>query len=394
MQHISIKKEAQGNNRMFFLDNLRAFIVLVVIVFHVAIGYTDPAPQWWYVVDTQHSKLFNLFVMNTDVFIMPIMFLISGYFSVPVLQRKGVSKFLSNKFIRIGLPWLAGIVLFAPAITYMIWFSRSDTPPDYLFYLQTMFFKPEVFNHAHYWFLGDLFWFFVIVTAVYKLAPALLSKKPSGTNPSLGFWLIFCLFTAAAFLYGNLFYHADEWFSKLYFISFQPTRFLLYVGYFTLGIHAWRNSWFTDEGYMPSLRCWCGNAMIMLAFFTMYRISFSNSVAIEIKAGHALLHSFLCLTVVFAFIAFFYNFVNTQASLWKRLSANSFTIYYIHQFVVLPVSYMVQKETFPVAIKYFTVASICVILSYVLSEYIINRGLNNLLANTIFKSEDNHVYKS
>lgn len=88
----------------FTFDNLRAFVILLVVVFHTAIGYMQPSVEWWYVVDTQKSALFNLFVMNTDVFIMPIMFFIAGYLAVPALQKKGAGVFWLSKGLRIVIP--------------------------------------------------------------------------------------------------------------------------------------------------------------------------------------------------------------------------------------------------------------------------------------------------
>ncbi|WP_378954538.1 acyltransferase family protein [Pelosinus sp. sgz500959] len=366
------------NNRMYFLDNLRAFIVLLVIIFHVAIGYMAPAPQWWYVIDTQHNPIFNLFVMDTDVFIMPIMFLIAGYFTVPVLQKKEISTFVREKFFRIVLPWIAGVFLFAPAITYMIWYSRTSTPPAYLSYLGTLFFTDVNFNHAHYWFLGDLAWFYLVSTIIYKVNPSMFQRKIEKSDPSIGFFLLFGLLTAVGFFIPNLFFHADAWLSKLYVISFQPSRFFLCLSYFALGIYGWKNQWFTERGYMPRFACWGSLGIIMMLVFTYYRITFMDTTPITLKAGHALVHSFFCLTAAFGLITFFQKYVNSKAYLWRRLSANSYTIYYIHQGIVLPIAYMMQKIELSVWVKYFSVSITCVIVCFLVSEYVITKTKSQL----------------
>ena len=68
-------------------------IILLVIVFHVAIGFMTKPPQWWYVIDTQKNGFFDLFVMATDVFIMPLLFFAAGYFTLPSLLLSAASKF-------------------------------------------------------------------------------------------------------------------------------------------------------------------------------------------------------------------------------------------------------------------------------------------------------------
>ncbi|MEG6584753.1 acyltransferase family protein [Dendrosporobacter sp. 1207_IL3150] len=356
------------STRVHFLDNIRAFIILLVIVFHVAIGFMDPAPQWWYVVDTQKSQLFNIFVMNTDVFIMPIMFLIAGYFALPVLKRKGTSDFLIGKLLRIGLPWIAGVLIFAPAITYMIWYSRTDTPPNYLFYLKTIFFTAGTFNHAHYWFLGDLMWFFMGLAIAVKAYPAYLHIKTEGRKPSITLFIWFSVVTAAAFFIPNLFFHADAWYSRLYVISFQPTRLFINFSYFLLGIYAWRHRWFTDLGYSPHLGRWSIAFLITIIMFTYYRITYISPASIELKAGHAALHSLFCLTAVFSLLAFFKKYLNTDVYPWKNHSGNSYIIYYIHQLIVLPITYIAQKLIYPVGVKYLIVSVVCVILCYYFSS--------------------------
>lgn len=67
-----------SNSRMYFLDNLRSFIIMLMVVFHGALAYMVYAPEWWYVVDHQKNLFFDLFVVFADNFIMPIMFFISG----------------------------------------------------------------------------------------------------------------------------------------------------------------------------------------------------------------------------------------------------------------------------------------------------------------------------
>lgn len=131
---------------------------------------------------------------------------------------------------------IAGVLLFAPAITYMIWYSRTDTPPEYMSYLTNNSFSMATFNHAHYWFLGDLAWFFLFLTVAYHLKPmAFQKKKVASADPTISFLALFGIFTAIPFFVANLFFHADAWFSKLVIISFlKPTRVLLYLSYFFL----------------------------------------------------------------------------------------------------------------------------------------------------------------
>lgn len=369
-------------SRLYFLDNLRAFIILLVIAFHVSLTYMAHAPQWWYVVDTQNSPLLTLFVMETDVYIMPIMFFIAGYFAIPVLQRKGATIFLKDKVYRITLPWLAGVLLLAPVITYMIWYSRSSTPPEYFFYLKTIFFTPAVFNHTHYWFLGELSYFFFAVAILHTMKPAIFKRKTIAQGPNRYFFPLFGFIMAFSFFIPSLFFHPDTWFNQLYIISLQPSRFGAYIGYFVLGIYAWKNLWFTAKGYMPHLGRWLSAAIILLILFLVYQVTFVDTTPVLLKVGHAVIHSYFCLATVLALLAFFHRYVDGNTYLWSRLSANSYTMYYIHQLIVISITYSALKIQLPVFLKYFLVAGSCILLCFLLSEYVIGK-LKRAIANIL-----------
>jgi glucan biosynthesis protein C len=48
-----------GRPRLHYLDNLRAFAIILVIVLHAAITYMADPPSWWYVIDADRSVVFT-----------------------------------------------------------------------------------------------------------------------------------------------------------------------------------------------------------------------------------------------------------------------------------------------------------------------------------------------
>ncbi|WP_346355681.1 acyltransferase family protein [Azotosporobacter soli] len=362
--------------RLYFFDNLRTAIILLVIVFHVAISFMHKPPQWWYVIDTQNSKLFDLFVMLADVFIMPVLFLTAGYFALPALLRKGGSAFWRSKGLRIVLPWLCGVMLFAPLITYMIYFSRTPTPPPYIPYWSEKFFLSQDYNQAHYWFLGALAWFYAALTAAFYLKPKRFYPSKSPQHPTTRAFILFGFVTAGGFLVGNLFMPADAWFHKLYVFSFQPSRVFLCFAYFCLGVYAWKKRWFTAKGYQPALRNWLPLTGLSLMVFVAYRLAFTleTPVPLLFKVGHGIVHAFFCLAMTFALLAAFRTYGNGAGPVWRNLAKNSYGIYYIHQFFVLALTYVVQKWTVSVWLKYSGV-SLTALLSCWLCAELIRRFL-------------------
>lgn len=368
-----MKLQVLDNQRIYFLDNLKVFIILLMVVFHVGMGYTTWDLKWWTVNDIQKNVFFDLFILATDVYIMPIMFMIAGYFAPMVLAKKGAAIFWQDKLKRIVLPWIGGVLFIAPFIAYSSLFSRMDTPPDFFAFWKTDFFGPY-YQQAHFWFLGVLSLFFLILTAFYQLNPAYIKKEVPKTIPSAKFFMAFALLTTAAFFSGNLFFWCDLWVNVNFVLMIQPVRLLLYLCYFGLGVYAWKHSWFTRSGYSPRLLPWGISAIILLVVFLIYRVTFTlmPDVPVIFKAGHAFTHAAFSLTVTFALVALFQNYFDSNAYLWRRLAANSYIIYFIHQCVVIPIGCIVQKLDINIWVKYACVSIITLVLCFLLAEYVIN----------------------
>ena len=98
--------------RLFFLDNLKMFIVNLMIIFHLAMCYMAYAPEWWYVVDVEHSDLFfTQFILWADIFSMPIMFFVAGYFGIMSLKKQSAIRSLCGFTAADGMPEVRGFLI-------------------------------------------------------------------------------------------------------------------------------------------------------------------------------------------------------------------------------------------------------------------------------------------
>lgn len=121
--------------RLYFLDNLKWFIIWLMTVFHAAMCYMAYAPEWWYVVDTAQPVFSaTVFILWVDIFIMLVMFFISGYFGLMSLTKHGAGTFWRKKIGRIAVPWVFGSMVFAPLVTYIILASRHAPVDFWTFY--------------------------------------------------------------------------------------------------------------------------------------------------------------------------------------------------------------------------------------------------------------------
>ena len=162
---------SRDDERILFFDNMRYLMVLLVVVLHVACGYSHYT-TWWAVND-DNSVFFDFILRFLDVFLMPTLFFIAGYFTLPSLHRKGTWLFIKSKLIRLGIPWLIGVLLLGPVRIYIHKYSRGfeDLNLWRLFVinikdvlaLRTGFINSVYqFNHVHFWFISLLLFFFLV----------------------------------------------------------------------------------------------------------------------------------------------------------------------------------------------------------------------------------------
>jgi len=106
------------------LDNLRAFVILLVLSFHSVLAYLnflptapfpfDSPPYLWRafpIVDTARWFGFDLFCAWQDVFLMSLFFFLSGLFVWRSLERKGTQIFLHDRMLRLGVPFAFVVAL-------------------------------------------------------------------------------------------------------------------------------------------------------------------------------------------------------------------------------------------------------------------------------------------
>ncbi|WP_319765248.1 acyltransferase family protein [Maridesulfovibrio sp.] len=321
------------NQRMYFLDNLRAVVILLVVVLHVSLCYMKFSPEWWFVIDPEQSMFFTYVVMLVDVPIMAIMFFLAGYFALPSLQKHGMQGFWLAKLRRIIIPWVLGVLFLTPPAMYMILLSRGMAPGYMDFW--TGKFWSSMFSQSVYWFLGMLVVFYLSLCGCYRFLPRLQSPPRFSRNPSPVFPILFITTTAGIFLGMNQFFPVDTWISDYYLIVFQPLRVFVYLLYFWLGILAWKRNWFTRQGYTPHIVPWLIVAAVSAVIYLTFKgMMHARGTEFPIRLGNALGFNVFAYSTLMTGVAIFKAFVNSHNGFWKSFSASSYGIYLFHSLAV------------------------------------------------------------
>ena len=140
--------------RLHALDSLRAVAMLLGIVLHAALSFmTLPIP--WIARDVSRSFGFDVMVGLIHGFRMQLFMFVAGFFGHLLWQRLGVKEFLRQRWQRIGVPFLLGMVTIVPAII-VVWgwgeLQADPRPPRRQYGQLTLFSIPT----GHLWFLEML----------------------------------------------------------------------------------------------------------------------------------------------------------------------------------------------------------------------------------------------
>lgn len=247
-----------ARRRLAHLDNLKVGLIAGIIAAHAVNSYTDFG-SWAYQpvrevsVSETTETVFVLLLSIGALFLMGLFFLISGLLTPAAVNRKGPGRFVRDRLIRLGVPFVAFTLLLWPLTIYAIrepylhrgsywWWFRNAEP---------------FLDNGPLWFIGVLL-VYSLGYAAWRArrapaAPAMTAGPAARTLVALGAAIAVTSFVIRLWFpmnspqIANL--HLWEWPQCL--------------GMFALGVVAARRGWLTPVG--DRLRRSCGAVALAAA---------------------------------------------------------------------------------------------------------------------------------
>jgi glucan biosynthesis protein C len=101
---------AVKHERLHALDALRALAMMLGVWLHMAMPYTQGLPKGFWPADEQDNALVSVSVLVIHSWRMELFFLLSGFFTVMIVIRRGVRSTASQRTKRIVFPFLLAMV--------------------------------------------------------------------------------------------------------------------------------------------------------------------------------------------------------------------------------------------------------------------------------------------
>lgn len=343
-----------NGERLYFFDNLRTFLIFLVVLFHAGVVYDKNGigTAWWIVAEPLSSDLPGLMNLMLDIFIMPTIFFISGYFVRASLERKGPRPFLGSRVKRLLFPWLLAVFTLIPLYKAIFLYSRGLPQEHWTSYFH---FSNGIFGMGWLWFLPALFLFNVLYLLGSKL------NIPTA-RLTLG-WAAAAVFLLS--LIYSIAIGALGWYgwTKTALIDFQNEKIVPYFLVFLLGSLCQRLGVFdTSKRNMKLYIAVMATVWIPMNLYAVVLINFflrPGEYFVSASGDRLLLwigFHLSMLSLLYGAVTTFQYYFNRQGALGKELGKLSYNVYIIHVVVLGAVALALFGTDIPALVKYSILA--------------------------------------
>lgn len=352
-----------SNTRLFYIDNLRIFLISLVVLHHLSITYG--APGGWYYNEFQAGfpeiLPMSMFVATNQAFFMGMFFFISAFFIVPSLVRKGTATFLKDRLKRLGIPLLIFFFILSPLTIFIHnrFVEGADvTLLNYILSLNKTGFGPL-------WFVEALLIFTLIYMVARQFNFQIKIKFPK--TPVL---LLFAFITGILQFLIRLKLPVG-W--SMAFANFQIPFFMQYIFLFAFGIITYQNNWFDEVTVKMGKRWfWFAQVLIFIGFPLLFilggaaetgTVNFMGGMKWQ-SLGYAIWEQFLAVSLIIGLIGIFKKRFNSQGNLAKKLSDSAYGVFIFHAPLIVGLSALFRPwDIFP-PLKFLVLAPLALIVCF------------------------------
>ena len=237
---------AGGQSQRFYdLDALRAVAMFLGIVLHASVFLLPEMLPLWPIYDdaAKGDPTYMLVIETIHGFRMPVFFLLSGYFSALLWQRRGLRELGMQRLKRVGIPLAVACFTVLPLSIWLLAAAGGYREPyDFPFWALPLLW---LFSLGHLWFL----WYLLLMAGAFLLAVRLGLQF----RHLAGWWLVIPISMAVSLLMVEPIYGADNPMG----IIPNPTIIIYYACFFLFGV------FFYQRGF--TVRRWWAVALLPAA---------------------------------------------------------------------------------------------------------------------------------
>jgi len=316
-----------------YLTNLKTFLTFIVVTHHTVGQFTRPVGAGLSTVaanflspDLQPKSSFltggSWFQSVDQAYFMATFFFISAYFCPRSLDRKGFKKFVIDKIVRLGGPFVLYSAFLGPLL-FLMCQAYAGQPLSYSY------------NTGPTWFILWLLNFSIAYAVIAQFAPTLKLGMP---HPFvlLAIGAALCgVFYGMTVALGGSAYAPTAWnyFGSMVFWAYGLA---MYIPFFAAGVLAGRNDWLKGVEEMQTWVAWTLR-VVCVGFWTLvflmtaeYAIPIPSIEAKQWELVMNLIPPVYAVAMTLAIMQLFHQYFNAQSSLMRWAGPTAYIVYAIH----------------------------------------------------------------
>jgi len=336
-------------NKIFYIDNLKVLMTILVILHHSVITYGGPGSWYYLQKTTQQAALIpmTMFVSTNQSFFMGFFFFLSPLSLEPSYVKKEPARFLADRLKRFGIPLVFYSLVLSPILIYL---SENFGRDEHLSFFQYM-------SGFHHWIDFGVLWFvaaLLVFSLIYMLIRAILpapspTRYPSSRPPSDLILLFFAILLGIISFFVRTVFPVGWTLSPL---GFQLGHFTQYIALFWAGVIASRYKWLDNTDPRKG-RTWALAAilLVLVGFPCIYLVKKITDCPIPWFSGgwhgqsllYALWEQLTGISIIIALTCWAKARWNTQSPLLKELSRAAYGTYIIHPLFVISFALLLRN---------------------------------------------------
>jgi len=340
-------------NHLYFLDNLRIALIVLVIAHHVGQAY-GPTGGYWPIMEATRAPILGPFFTVNRSFFMSLFFMIAGYFTVMSVDKYGSKVFIKERSLRLGIPTLSWMLMMIPLQVFV--FSAPAWPLE----------------AAHLWFLEHLL-IFSAVYALWRMFSKPASEPKFQADPPVYVQIVvFAFLLAIVSVLVRIWFPIDRWVYLLGFIKVAFADVPRDLSFFVIGLIAFRQNWIVrfprKDGFV-----WLAVGVTLAVAWFVYVLIGKNYLHlndIQIVIVYPIWESLLCCGMCIGLTVLFREYCNSQGNLENILAKSQYAAYIFHVPVVLLFQYLALGFDWPPFVKFAVVTILSVPATFLYSHWV------------------------
>ena len=333
-----VNKKPKQKPRIYYIDNLRVFLIGLVVLLHFNITYGAPG-DWYYnesesgIPEIIPQAMFNA---TNQAFFMGMFFFISAFFAAASLKRKPPSSFLKGRLVRLGIPLLVFYFILNPLTVYIKLNLIQGVGHSFW----------ELLLNKRAWGVGPM-WFvltLLVFTVLYLLA------RKFKTKIRLGFPKTWAILLSALFVALLQFLIRVKlpvgW--SMPITGWQFPFFVQYIFMLFFGVVAFENNWLESITFKMG-KYWFlfAQVLVFIGFPVVFMfIGNAPEKGLDMFMGglywenlsYAIWEQLVGFSMIIGLFGLFKHYFNKQGKFAKALSGGAYSVYFFHPPIIVGLS--------------------------------------------------------